>query len=184
AAFESELFGHWWFEGVEWLRQVLERLSRSQVVELTTPSHYLAQHPPEEVLALPEGSWGQAGNHFTWLNTDTQWMWPLIHEAERQMEGLVARYPHAQGARREALNQAARELLLLQSSDWPFLITTGQAREYATHRFQEHLARFKRLAEMASSAGDGIGRTARELYELDKLFPDLDYRLFARREGQ
>jgi len=184
AAYDTELFGHWWFEGVTWVKEVLRRLSRSETVEMTTASDFIEAHPPEDVLALNEGSWGQAGNHFTWLNADTEWMWPIITSAAQKMETLVCRYPEASGTLREVLNQAARELLLLESSDWPFLVTTGQAREYAENRFGEHAERFNKLADIALS-----GRLdkesldlARELYELDNIFPDIDYRVFGNRE--
>lgn len=186
AAYDTELFGHWWFEGVEWIKQVLHLLSQNPDIELTTASEFIQQHPPEDTLALPEGSWGVGGGHFTWLNVDTEWLWPQVHEAERKMESLVARYPEAQGTLKNILNQAARELLLLQSSDWPFLITTGQAKEYAIARFQRHLDRFYRLAEMAErgQADEGARHLTDELYELDKVFPDLDYRIFQEREGK
>ncbi len=185
ACYDTELFGHWWFEGIDWIAGVLRRLAQSPVVDLVRASDYLEAHPPEDVLALAEGSWGLGGGHFTWDNVDTGWMWPLIHEAERRMEGLAARYPEASGPLAELLTQAGRELLLAQSSDWPFLITSGQAREYATSRFQQHLERFHRLAERAETSPDNPSNLAlaRELYELDKVFPDLDYHLFALREG-
>lgn len=185
AAYDTELFGHWWFEGVDWLAAVLRRLAESHVVELTTPNDYLQKHPPEESLGLPEGSWGQGGSHFTWMNVDTEWMWPVIHEAEARMEQLAGRYPDAGGALAETLIQAGRELLLLQSSDWPFLVTTGQAKEYAIDRFKEHVERFHRLADAAETGrvNQGQASYARELYELDKVFPQLDYRVFANREG-
>jgi 1,4-alpha-glucan branching enzyme len=186
AAYDTELFGHWWFEGVTWVKQVLKQLATSETVELTTASDYIEKHPPEDVLALKEGSWGQAGNHFTWLNTDTEWMWPLIHNAEIKMEQLVVKYPEAKGENARHLNQAARELLLLESSDWPFLITTGQAREYAIKRFQEHVERFETLADIALTGK--INAAAQdyyhEVYELDNIFPDIDYRNFANRELQ
>ena len=104
-------------------------------------------------MALPESSWGAGGGHFTWLNDETEWMWPVIHEAERTMESLVASYPDASGDQERVLNQAARELLLLQSSDWPFLVTTGQAKDYAVKRFNEHVERFNKLSEMATRNG-------------------------------
>jgi len=81
------------------------------------------------------------------------------------------------------LSQAARELLLMQSSDWPFLVTTGQAREYAIVRFNEHLERFNHLAELAE-AGQADPDLAAEFYERDKLFPNIDYRWFGDREGR
>jgi len=134
------------------------------------------------VLALPEGSWGTGGGHWTWDNHDTRWMWKPIHQAERRMEKLVAQHPAAQGDLAAVLNQAARELLLMQSSDWPFLVTTGQAREYAIVRFNDHLERFNQLAELAEARQTDPTLVA-ELYERDKLFPNIDYRWFGDREG-
>ncbi len=179
--YDTELFGHWWFEGIDWMREVLRILSQSETVELTTASDYLEEHPPEDVLALPEGSWGTGGGHWTWDNHDTRWMWEPIHQAELRMEKLVAQHPDAQGDLADVLNQATRELLLMQSSDWPFLVTTGQAREYAIVRFNEHLERFDRLAEIAE-AGQSDPILVEDLYERDKLFPNIDYRWFGDRE--
>jgi 1,4-alpha-glucan branching enzyme len=112
-------------------------------------------------------------------------MWPIIHDSERQMEELVQQHPAAEGGLSEVLAQAARELLLLQSSDWPFLVTTGQAREYAILRFQEHLDHFQRLAGIArgGQANGGDVEFCRELFERDKVFPHIDYRVFRAREG-
>ncbi len=184
AAYDTELFGHWWFEGIAWIKEVLRHLATSSTVELTTASDFIETHPPEDVLALKEGSWGQAGSHFTWLNADTEWMWPQIHAAEIKMEQLVLRYPRARGNMARLLNQTARELLILESSDWPFLITTGQAKEYAINRFQEHAERFEKLADLASSGeiNTDANNLCREFYELDNIFPDIDYRIFANRE--
>lgn len=186
AAYDSELFGHWWFEGVSWIKEVLRRLSQSEVVEVTTASDFIAEHPPEDVLALPESSWGQGGGHFTWSNVDTQWLWPIIHAAERRMETLVECHPKATGVKASLLNQAARELLLLESSDWPFLVTTGQASEYAIGRFQEHNDRFHRLADMVESGREDAeaAALAQDLFERDKIFPEIDYRFFQEREGK
>jgi len=177
ANYDTELFGHWWFEGIRWLEGVLRRLAVSETVELTTASDYIKAHPPETVLHLPEGSWGAGGGHFTWDNADTHWVWPLIHQAEARMVAVVARFPEATGPARHALDQAARELLLLQSSDWPFLVSTGQAREYAAERFRAHLERFEVLVgsvEAGSPDEDSVER----FWERDKVFPEIDYRWF------
>jgi 1,4-alpha-glucan branching enzyme len=180
AAFDTELFGHWWFEGVDWLREVLRRLARRTEVELTSAGHYVTQHPPEIVLNLPESSWGEGGGHFVWDNADTRWMWPLIHEAEARMERLADQHAGAAGGLRELLDQAAREALLLQSSDWPFLVTTGQARDYAIERFENHVERFSQLCDLieAGNAGDAAVQLARRFRELDNAFPDIDLGLF------
>ena len=185
ANFDTELFGHWWFEGIAWLKQVLTVLARSEVVESTTVSDFLAAHPPEEALVLPEGSWGWKGTHATWLNTDTEWLWPLLHDAESAMESLVARHWDARGDAEVVLQQIARELLLLESGDWPFLISTGAARAYSTARFKEHLARFDRLRMALEDGRLAEARLmADEYYLADNPFPAVDWRMFAEREGR
>ncbi len=184
SAYDTELFGHWWFEGILWLKEVLRSLSRDPEVEVTTPYSYLEEHPPTEAMAIPESSWGLGGAHWTWLNPETEWMWPLIHNAERTMEEMVELYPDAQEPMRKFLNQAARELLLLQASDWPFLISTGQAKDYAMGRFQQHLARFNHLVSIArrGEISSQDWEFLQEISRLDNPFPDIDYKLFARRE--
>jgi len=177
ANYDTELFGHWWFEGIDWLEAVLRRLSASPAVDLTTASSYVEAHPPDGLLNLPEGSWGAGGGHFVWDNADTHWMWPIIHDAERRMVRLLeARAPT--DPETTVLQQAARELLLLQSSDWPFLVTTGQAKEYAVQRFRDHVDRFHALAGSVESGGPDVD-LARSLWEKDKIFPDLDLAWFA-----
>ena len=185
AAYDTELFGHWWFEGVDWLKQVLRQISNTEFVEPTTATKFIKEHPPEDVLALSEGSWGMGGGNFTWQNADTEWIWPLIRDSSLRMEQLAAKYPQAPADIKKILNQTARELVLLQSSDWPFLITTGQARTYAENRFSDHFKRFQKLADIADSGR--VDKEAQdlcaELWELDKVFPEIDYLSFAEREG-
>ncbi len=178
ANYDTELFGHWWFEGISWLGKVLRHLASNPDVELTSATRFITQHPPQEVLSIPESSWGAGGTHFVWDNAETHWMWEPIHEAERRMEALANAMPHPTADEQAVLAQAARELLLLESSDWPFLVTTGQAREYAIQRFSQHIERFNRLAASLETGAPDSGY-ARELWEQDKIFPDIDYRWFA-----
>jgi 1,4-alpha-glucan branching enzyme len=187
SAYDTELFGHWWFEGVNWLKAVLRRLAADSTVELTTASGIIENHPPQKVLQLPESSWGAGGGHFTWMNVDTKWMWPLIHGAEKRMEEIVARSPELGPDYEPFIDQAARELLLLQSSDWPFLVTTGQAKEYASERFVEHVERFNMLA--SSIEQNRVGEEERiaqlrEIQEKDNPFPAINPRVFAERQGR
>jgi 1,4-alpha-glucan branching enzyme len=178
ANYDTELFGHWWFEGIAWIEAVLRRLSASPTVELTTASGYIKAHPPEIVLNLPEGSWGAGGAHFVWDNADTHWMWPIIHDAENRMARVTASGAPSVNHASAVLAQAARELLLLQSSDWPFLVTTGQAKEYAVQRFRDHVDRFNTLLD-GWEAGRPDDALAAALWEKDKVFPDIDVRWFA-----
>jgi 1,4-alpha-glucan branching enzyme len=184
SAYDTELFGHWWFEGVDWLKEVLRLLAADSRVELTTATRMIEEYTPPGILDLPESSWGAGGGHDTWFNDETKWLWPKIHAAEKRMENIVKRSP--EGAEPDLLEQLARELLLLESSDWPFLITTGQAKEYATKRFNDHFNRFSQLAEMAESDENltdaNLARVA-ELEEKDNPFPTIDYRVFAERQG-
>jgi 1,4-alpha-glucan branching enzyme len=182
AAFDTELFGHWWFEGVDWLCDVLRRLAERPAVELTSAARYVEQHPPEVVLHLPESSWGEGGGHFVWDNAATSWMWPVIHAAEERIERIADRYADADGPIRAIADQAAREALLLQSSDWPFLITTGQARDYAAERFENHVERFNELCDHieAGDTGKEVEQVSARYYELDNVFPEIDLTLFRR----
>jgi 1,4-alpha-glucan branching enzyme len=187
SAYDTELFGHWWFEGADWLKHVLRNLAASEVVDLVTASDIIDEHPPEQVLRLPESSWGAGGGHFTWMNEETAWMWPVIHRCEMAMESLVERFPESSGDPNRVLNQAARELLLLQSSDWPFLVTTGQAKAYAVKRFNEHVERFEAMCSIAESGGEPPAEQMEQvatLEETDNPFPNIDYRAFRARQGR
>jgi len=184
--YDTELFGHWWFEGIEWIKRVLAGLAGSDIADLTTASDYLKAHPVEEQIALPESSWGAGGTHWTWDNPDTHWMWKPIHRTEARMERLLADIQQPSRELQAVLAQAARELLLLQSSDWPFLVTTGQAKQYAIERFGDHIERFDRLCDMAEAGS--LSDTDREylarVQALDNVFPNIESRWFAARQGR
>ncbi len=176
--YDTELFGHWWFEGPLFLEHVFRHLADSGI-EAVTASRALEEHPPSDVVALSEGSWGEGGDHRVWLNGDTRWIWDRIYDAEEELAQLAASTP-AQGEAGRFLLLAGRELLILQASDWPFLITTGSARDYAERRFSVHYADFKRLADLARRAGAGEGASpvdaafVEALEKRDDLFRDLD----------
>ena len=158
---------------------MLRHLAANEEVELTTASTFVAAHPPHEVLHIPESSWGAGGTHFVWDNAETHWMWEPIHEAELRMERLAGRFPTPTADEEKVLKQAARELLLLESSDWPFLVTTGQAREYAIQRFSQHVERFNAMAGSLEKDQPDAAQ-ADHFWELDKVFRDIDYRWFAK----
>ena len=170
--FDSELFGHWWFEGVDWLGLVLRELSGSDI-RVATATEYLDREPPKERIALSEGSWGKNNDHSTWLNEGTAWMWDELGRLAQEMEGLRASAPRGDPFRDRAARQAVRELLLAQSSDWPFLVTTGQAADYAAERFRSHVLRFHRAVALAHG-GDPIEDETelRSLEHADNPFPD------------
>ena len=175
--YDAELFGHWWFEGPMWLEQVMRELVSVGVTPVTL-GEALERVPPIGPVSLPEGSWGEGGDHRVWLNPDTEWTWDRVYAAETEWAAQLRR--DTTGDARRVLAQATRELLLLQASDWQFLITTWAARDYAERRVAEHYAEFKRLAEMARTLtnGDPLGveaaETLRRLEREDFVFPELD----------
>ncbi|HEX6940110.1 MAG TPA: 1,4-alpha-glucan branching protein domain-containing protein [Longimicrobiales bacterium] len=149
APFDTELFGHWWHEGVEWILRIMEKMARDDDLELTTGGGYLDNHDPAGAIALPEGSWGEGGHHYIWLNHETDWTWPEIYRAELTLAELVDRWlDREHDIIHRLLRLAARELLLLQSSDWQFLISTQAARDYAQVRFGNHMHVFDRAVDL------------------------------------
>ncbi|MFH1007012.1 MAG: 1,4-alpha-glucan branching protein domain-containing protein [Candidatus Latescibacterota bacterium] len=186
APYDAELFGHWWYEGPEFLRHVLRRIALDPEVALTTGSRFIEETPPVDVVSLPEGSWGEGGYHYIWLNEHTEWSWKHIYQDEARMQELAQTYgsssdPKLQGI----LQQAGRELLLLQASDWQFLISTKSALDYAELRLVEHHECFQRLAKMAQTYEEkgelpqGDWHFLEECSQRDQLFEELDVRWFA-----
>ena len=156
APFDAELFGHWWFEGPQWLNQVLTSMAQDPELELTTCGRFLDKTQPTEMISLPEGSWGQGGYHYIWLNEWTEWTWRHIYDDEARLAALLGEFAgKADQKLTDILTQAARELLLLEASDWQFLISTWSARDYAELRLVEHHQSFQRLAAMAEKYGRG-----------------------------
>ena len=179
-SFDTELYGHWWFEGVEFIKQVVRKLHNFlPEIERLTAGEYLEKHPPVDTIQIPESSWGQGGHFYVWLNHLTEWMWPIINGCEKRIIDIVAKYEKVPEDKllHRALNQLARENLLLQSSDWPFIITTWQAKDYATERFEEHVARFEKIADMIE-AGNINEEELVKIESIDNCFPVIDYRVY------
>lgn len=185
ACFDAELFGHWWFEGPRFLRDVILTLNAEPEVEVCTTAEYLERHPPDKAVALPEGSWADGGDHRVWVNDKVNWMW----EVEYRCEALFGKLTYNLAWRqrppvREMLEKAGRELLLLQASDWPFVIARGQAVDYGIKRFIQHVGRFECLADIAERLADDSGYLGKlsdtEQFEVadadihDVVFPAID----------
>lgn len=185
--FDAELFGHWWFEGPKFLKRVCELLADMPEIELTHCSEALQEYSGERVeIAIPEGSWGEGGQHFVWTNPEVAWMWDFIYPAEDRFAALLARleregHPESDDELLRALSeQAGRELLLLESSDWEFLISTEGAIDYAKERFTTHLYFFNSLVDMIERylSGSGLTEEDTELMEMaiakDRPFEKID----------
>lgn len=179
--YDAELFGHWWFEGPQWLYYVLREVAtRGGDLGLITPGDYLNANPVQQKATPAASTWGRNGYAEHWINPKTDWMWRPLHESAARMTQTVGR---AMGSARSALDervlrQAGRELLLAQSSDWPFIITDGTTEQYARRRFDEHLNRFHHLLN-GYDAGQIDEEKLGVLEYMDAPFPELDYTLFA-----
>ena len=181
ALFDAELFGHWWFEGPQWLDYLIRKLVYDQkTVELVTPGDYLDRHPGTQKAVPSASSWGDKGYSSFWLNPGNDWIYRHLHRAAMRMRALACAHGEvgAGSSAERALNQAARSLLLAQASDWAFIMKTGTAVDYAQGRTRDHLARFHWLADMVE--GEAIdGERLMALETMDNIFPDIDFRIYA-----
>ena len=140
--YDAELFGHWWFEGPRFLDYFVRKATFDQTtLGLATPEEYLRRNPVQQVAEPAPSSWGEGGYWSMWLNEDNEWIYRHLILAQERMTEL-ARKPGSAGrsANRpledRALRQAARELLLAQSSDWGFIVRTGTSPGYARSRIE------------------------------------------------
>ena len=172
--YDAELFGHWWYEGPEFLDYFVRKAYHDQqIFKLTTPHEYLQQYPTQQVAQPAASSWGEEGYWKVWLNERNEWILPHIDIAQIRMTELARKFPQPTGLIGRALKQAARELLLAQSSDWPFILRTGTSPEYARRRVKDHLLRFIALHEQLTQTQvdeQWLGRIEAQ----DNLFPNIN----------
>jgi 1,4-alpha-glucan branching enzyme len=175
APFDTELFGHWWFEGVDFVEELYREIDLQGGVRPLTASSHLDSARSDDALRLSAGSWGKDGDWSMWLNPETEWtwekLWPLEEEFWRLAPDAIKR-----PEQHSVLAQAARELLLAQSSDWQFIITTGEAADYAEARINLHISDCAKLMH-GLRGGDGelegARRLAGELAVRDAIFPNI-----------
>jgi 1,4-alpha-glucan branching enzyme len=181
APFDAELFGHWWFEGPTFLEQFIRRAANEADLRLTTPSEYLAGHPTQQIVEPAASTWGQNGHLAVWLDPTNGWIYPHLLAAAQKMTEIARGYAtdgsNMTDISDRVLKQLARELLLAQASDWAFLIKTGAAREYATKRTIDHLARFNRLHDEFVT-NDVDHEFLRDCECRDNLFPNVNWRYY------
>lgn len=183
AMYDTELFGHWWFEGPEFLYQLARNFHLDGEIEMVSGGDVLDTDPAQHVITLPEGSWGEGGYHYIWLNEDNAWTWKRLYETQRKLRQMAREY--AGGPADRIVKQAAREMLLAEASDWQFLISTWAARDYAEIRFADHCDRFERLAGIADRVHAGGSLSAEEAIFLaecedkDSPFQELELSLWS-----
>lgn len=147
AAYDTELFGHWWYEGVNFIKELLILSYKSKVYKTSTIENLINEVPIKRGKFI-ESSWGLGGFHYTWYNSNTIWMWEKIHEIEDKFMKLN------KSINKNKLNALLKEKFLLESSDFPFLVTTSTAKDYAISRFNEHYNKVKMLLKNRISIKD------------------------------
>jgi 1,4-alpha-glucan branching enzyme len=180
--FDAELFGHWWFEGPLWLEAVARTIhDHPNGLELTNCSQYLEKYPRAGFISMHEGSWGAEGTNHVWMNPETAWTYMHIYPAELYTREVCTSMKWKDlGLGERIVKQLCRELLLLESSDWQFLITTGAARDYAELRFETHNDQFNEIkAVWQAFDSQGVITPEQEsrlaAIELrDSIFPEID----------
>lgn len=176
--YDAELFGHWWFEGPEFLGNVFRDLQQTEITPVTA-TDYFAMYPTNQVLKLNPSSWGNKGYYDVWLGQGNDWIYRHLHHIADRMTGLAEQYNgKATPVETRLLNQMGREVLLAQSSDWAFLIDGGTATDYSVKRTKTHVYNFLQLETMLLN--NDVNYAFLEKMEFqDSIFQELDFRVFA-----
>jgi len=182
--YDTELFGHWWLEGPDWLETVLRLLPEAGVRLSTLAGAVEAGHVTGRV-ALRPGSWGSGKDWRVWDGAAVSDLVEQSQDVQHRLIDIVDKTTAARpGQRLAALDQLAREAFLLTASDWAFMVTKDSAASYARSRHEAHLARFDELANLLSSRrDDAADRVAARWRSVDGPFGHLDARRLARRDG-
>jgi 1,4-alpha-glucan branching enzyme len=178
--FDAELFGHWWFEGPEWIEALARKAAAAAGrLEMIHPGEYLRRHPDLQTLQPCFSSWGNKGYAEVWLEGSNDWIYRHLHMLARRMAELARRFPNERGVRRRALDQAFKEMLLAHASDWAFIMKSGTTVPYAVRRTREHIHNFNRIYD-AVMVNEISQDWLIELERKHNLFPDIDYRTYLK----
>ncbi|MFH0924802.1 MAG: 1,4-alpha-glucan branching protein domain-containing protein [bacterium] len=179
APYDAELFGHWWFEGPDWINFLLRKITYDQnTLKLITAKEYLEINKINQVSTPSMSSWGWKGYNEVWLEGSNDWIYKHLHEAAERVSTLVNHQQEEKGGIiNRAIRQAIRELLLAQSSDWAFIMKTGTMVTYAIKRTRDHVSRFNKLYDMVNN-GNIDKEWLREIESRDNIFSQINIDAF------
>jgi 1,4-alpha-glucan branching enzyme len=176
APYDAELFGHWWFEGPEFLARVLRELP-SAGVRVTTLRGALDAGLVGGPVQLPPSSWGSGKDWRVWDGARVADLVELNRDVQRRLLAKTGRAGLGRDRMRDGL---ARQALLALSSDWAFMVSKDSAANYARGRAYLHAERVVELSELIGEGRLAEARAAVERYDAqDTLFGQLDARLLA-----
>ncbi|MFB6263483.1 MAG: glycoside hydrolase family 57 protein [Bradymonadaceae bacterium] len=172
-AYDAELFGHWWFEGPRFLESVVRTAAQTDELALTTPGRFLRGVGSLQRADPAPSTWGKNGDFSVWVDESNAWLQRHLRNAERAVVEAASALDESDGDEGRVLEQAIRELMMAQASDWPFILEGGTSVEYAVERLEDHLDNVDRLLTML---GDGPidDRLLDDLERRHPLFPGLD----------
>ena len=184
--YDFELYGHWWMEGISWLKRIFELIYNHEDLQMITISEYISKYKDNfSMIKMKESSWGEGGHFEVWKNPEHGWIWPYINGSIKEFENILELNPNPNEWEKRILKQIARELILLEGSDWPFLLYTQQAKEYANQRFHHHHQKFNKLMWGAKDFHDKRRISFQELEQIeaiDSCFPDINLNYFRKIE--
>ena len=179
-AYDAELFGHWWFEGPQFLEQVIRLIRQERLpLQMATASEAVAACTDAQDAEPETSSWGEGGYFEPWVNKSNDWIYPKINAAAEKMVELANKHKYQDPTplEKRALNQAARETLLAQNSDWPFLMYVNSHAGFAQKKVLEHCDNFHKLAAMLSE--HKVDEAAlKELEARHNIFPNINFKIF------
>jgi len=175
--FDAELFGHWWFEGPAWIGEVFRQAEKIPAISFVTPTQIIKKNETLQMISPPFSSWGTKGYAEVWLDGTNDWIYRHTHRCIQRLQDLTRRFPNETGRKERALNQATREILLAQASDWPMMIKLGTTADYARRRVTEHISNFNQIYETISSNHIDT-EWLTNLEKKNNIFPHIDYRIF------
>ena len=177
-SFDAELFGHFWYEGVWWLEEVIRLAAQDSSVRLITPGMYIAEKPAVQTVRPVFSSWGAGGYSQSWVDNSSNASYvPHVLEAMSRMTELAQRFPNQKSLKQRFLNQAAREALLLMDSDWLLLMHNHTNDTYSKNRIDGHIRNLYLVYDnMCKNAVNTEWLVKAE--ERNNIFPDIDYNIF------
>ena len=181
-AFEIDSFGRFWHEGMQFIETFFREGAASGEVQFMTPSEYLCkQNPATFQTLIPEfSSWGPNGYAETWLDASNDWMYCHTMRALERMVEIAERFPDSTGLKERALNQAAREILLVLASDWSKMLYKQENSDYAHSRIESSLRNFTTIYEALGSNYIST-EWLTQLERRHNIFPNINYRVFRRK---
>lgn len=178
APYDAELFGHWWYEGPEFIYNLCKEINKSNIVSMITIPEYLKKYPINQVSTPCMSSWGNKGYFEVWLNGTNDWIYKHLHECAFKMRDMANKYKNTDNLIYiRILNQMMRELFIAQTSCWAFIMSTGTTVDFARNKIIEHINRFLNLYNMLETSNFDY-KYIEWLEKSDSLFQEIDFHAF------